>query len=231
MKRIQFVTRHKGGGGAAPTESIPAWARPYMENVATTAEQQYEAGSLGRVAGESGLQNKAFTTGAAGIESGMTGGIGAIEGSRARLEDIARTGTGFTGGEALKAGATQEAGQAIAGLGNQYGAAGTLGSARNAIANKAVEAGLAAKFADIDRTIAKDDLAAKMQAEQGITSGASAGLGLATSGTSALANLGGQERTIEQQELDKDFQALNRYASTVYGLPARQQATSSSGGK
>jgi len=33
MSKIKFVTRHKGGGGGGTTtvESIPGWARPYVE--------------------------------------------------------------------------------------------------------------------------------------------------------------------------------------------------------
>jgi hypothetical protein len=228
MKRIQFTTRYKGGGNG-PTETIPAWARPYMEKVAGTAESQYEAGNLGKVAGVSDLQGKAFTTGAGNIESTTAAGINALQGSTGRLEEMARTGSGFTGGEALKAGATEQAGKAISGLSTQFGGAGTLGSARNAIANQAVQTDLAAKFAGIDKDIAEKNAAIKMQAEQGIGSAATTGANIATGGAAATANLGGQQRTIEQQQADSDWQALNRYASTVYGLPAKQQAGSGGG--
>ena len=232
MKRIHFTTRYKGGGGGTTiTETIPAWARPYMERVASTAESKFSSGALDNVAGVSGLQKEAFTTGAGNIASTTAAGIDALKGSTARLEDIARTGSGFTGGEALKAGATNEAGKAMAGLNQQYGGAGTLGSTRNAIAGQAVEADLAAKFAGIDKDIAEKNAAIKLQAEQGIGSAATTGANIATGGASATANLGGQQRTIEQQQADADWQALNRYASTVYGLPAKQQASASGGGK
>jgi hypothetical protein len=232
MKQIKFTTRYKGGGGSpAPVESIPAWARPYMEKVASTAEGAYGSGALDNVAGVSDLQNKAFTTGAANIDKTTTAGINALQGSTGRLEDIAKTGSGFTGGQALKAGATSEAGKAMAGLNTQFGSSGTLGSARNAIAGQAVQTDLAAKFAGIDKDIAEKNAAIKMQAEQGISGAATTGANLATGGASATANLGGQQRTIDQQQQDADWQALNRYASTVYGLPAKQSAGSSGGGK
>jgi hypothetical protein len=233
MKRIQFVTRHKGGGGGGTTvtETIPAWARPYMENVAQEAEYKYASGALNNVAGVSGLQEKAFTTGAGNIERATETGLNTLQGSAGRLEDMARTGTGFTGGEALKAGATSEAGKAISGLSTQFGGAGTLGSARNAIANKAVEADLASKFAGIDYDIAKQNAQTRLAAEQGLGATATTGANIATGGANALSSLGGQQRTIEQQQADADWQALNRYASTVYGLPAKQQASASGGGK
>ena len=52
--------------------------------------------------------------------------------------------------------------------------------------------------------------------------------GVATGGVSSMANLGNQQRGIDQQGLDATYQGLQRYASTIYGNPARQQAT---GGK
>jgi hypothetical protein len=232
MKRIQFTTRYKGGGGGGVTtvESIPAWARPYMEKVAQTAEGAYGSGQLDNVAGTSGLQEKAFTTGAGNIDKTTTAGINALQSSTGRLEEMAKTGSGFTGGEALKAGAMSEAGKAMSGLNTQFGSAGTLGSARNAIAGQAVQTDLAAKFAGIDKDIAEKNAAIKMQAEQGISGAAGAGANIAQGGAAATANLGGQQRTIEQQQLDAPWQALNRYASTVYGLPAKQSGTATGGG-
>lgn len=232
MKRIHFTTRYKGGGGGGVTtvESIPAWARPYMERVAQTAESKFSSGALDNVAGVSGLQKEAFTTGAGNIASTTQAGIDALKGSTGRLEEIAKTGSGFTGGDVLKAGATSEAGKAMAGLNTQFGSAGTLGSTRNAIAGQAVQTDLAAKFAGIDKDIAEKNAALKLQAEQGIGSAATTGANLATGGAAATANLGGQQRTIEQQQADADWQALNRYASTVYGLPAKQSGTATGGG-
>jgi hypothetical protein len=232
MKRIQFTTRYKGGGGGTTTNStIPEWARPYMEGVGQEAQTLYGEGRLDNVAGASRLQEEAFGSGADRLRSAVGAGTTATADSMSRLGEIAKTGMGFTGGQALKEGATQEAGQAISGLNTQYGQAGTLGSARNAIANKGVEASLAAKFADIDRSIAKDDLAARLQAEQGIGSAATTGANIASGGATTMANLGGQERAIEQQLQDADWQALNRYASTIYGNPARQQTVATAGGK
>jgi hypothetical protein len=233
MKRIQFVTRHKGGGGGTQTNStIPEWARPYMEGVGKEAQMLYGEGRLDNVAGASRLQEEAFGSGADRLRSAVGAGTTATADSMSRLGEMARTGTGFTGGQALKAGAAEQAGKAISGLSTQFGGAGTLGSARNAIANKAVETDLAAKFAGIDYDIAKEDARTKLAAEQGIGSAATTGANIATGGATTMANLGGQERAIEQQLADADWQALNRYASTIYGNPARQQTVATnSGGK
>jgi len=42
--------------------------------------------------------------------------------------------------------------------------------------------------------------------------------------------LGSQARDIEQQTGDANWQALQRYASTIYGNPARQQTVATGGG-
>lgn len=228
MKRIQFTTRYKGGGGAAPTESIPAWARPYMENVATTAEAKYESGALDNVAGISDLQQKAFTTGAAGIEQATTGGLTALQEQQARLSNMAATPSQATL-EAQKSAIVDDAQKKVAGLTTGFGSQGTLGSARQAVLQGAQNAETTAKLAQVDADYENKMFQNRLAAESALGSSVGAAGNLASSGASGLANLGGQQRTIEQQQADADWQALNRYASTVYGLPARQQATPSGG--
>jgi len=231
MKTFQFVTRRKGGGGTTTNSTIPDWAVPYLKNVGDTAEAAYGSGALSKVADTSELQNQAFTTGANDITDTTKAGIDALQGSTGRLQNIAETGSGFTGGEALKEGATMDAKRALAGIGNTFGAAGTLGSARQALAEAGVQTDLAAKFAGIDKDIAEKNAALKLQAEQGIGNAATTGANLASGEASGLSNLGGQQRTIDQQQQDADWQALNRYASTIYGNPARQQTIATPGGK
>jgi len=69
----------------------------------------------------------------------------------------------------------------------------------------------------------------RMAAEQGLGQSVGGSAQLASGGASALANLGNQQRGIEQQQLDAPWQGLQRYASTIYGNPARQQTTASGG--
>ena len=70
----------------------------------------------------------------------------------------------------------------------------------------------------------------RLAAEQALQSGATTASNIATGGASSLAKLGSEQRGIEQQGLDADWQALQRYASTIYGNPSRQQ-TQVVGGK
>jgi hypothetical protein len=70
----------------------------------------------------------------------------------------------------------------------------------------------------------------RMTGEQGVGQNVAGTSQLAGNTASGLANLGNQQRTAVQQQLDSPYQALQRYASTAYGNPARQQ-TVASGGK
>ena len=230
MKKIQFVTRFKGGGGTTTNSTIPEWAQPYMEKVGKEAEAQYASGSLGRVAGTSDLQEKAFTTGAAGVEQATTGGLTALEQQQQRLANMAATPSQATL-DATKAAIVQDAQKKVAGLQTGFNQAGTLGSARQAVLQGAQNAETTAKLAQVDADYENKMFQNRLAAEQALGGSVSTGANVASSGASALSNLGGQQRTIEQQQADADWQALNRYASTIYGNPARQQTTAVPGGK
>ncbi len=232
MKQTKILTqRLKGGGGGRVQEvsSIPDWAVPYMQSVGNAATAQYNAGNLGKVAGASGLQQQAFGTGANQMTQTTNMALDKLAGQAGRLEAMANQGAYDP--TALKEAAILESGQATAELGKQYGAAGTLGSARQAVQQGAQNASTAAKFAEIDRSMASENFQQRMAAEQGLGASVSGGAQLAGSTASGLANLGAEQRDITQQGMDANWQALQRYASTIYGNPARQSATQSGGGK
>ncbi len=212
------ITKHYGGGGGTTTsETIPEWARPAIQNVQAEAANKYGSGELSQVAGATGNQATAFGM---GDTIASTGGqaLGTLSDQQARLTEMAQTG----GVNELKDALALDVGMSSANLGNQFGSAGVLGSARHALAEKTAEDAAKAKFA-------QQVITNKAAAEQGL--GTSVGQGVSTAGTTAsnLAKLGSEERTINQQLADADWQGLQRYATTVYGNPARQQAVS--GGK
>ncbi len=217
MKKYNITKRYGGGGGTQTVETIPEWAKPYMEKVGQAANTQYEAGNLGKVAGVTKNQQTAFDMGSTIASTGKEA-LGSLSDQQARLTEMAKTGGAAELQDALKL----DVGMSSANLGNQFGSSGALGSARHALAEKTSEDAAKAKFA-------QQVIANKSAAEQAL--GTSVGQSTSTAGKTAsdLANLGAQERGIEQQIADKDWQALQRYSSAVYGNPARQQATS--GGK
>jgi len=216
-----------GGGAPAPTENIPAWMRPYLEKSLGAAQSAYDSGSLSQVAGETASQTAAFGMGneiaAAGDQAKDT-----LDDQQVRLLLKAQSG-GFDP-TALKDAAITEAGMATAGLGQQYGQSGTLGSARQAVAQGAQNAQTSANFATLDRDAAQTNLQNKLTAEQGLGTSVGASSSLANSTASGLANLGSQERAVDQSKLDASWQGLQRLGSTIYGTPERQSTSQSGGG-
>jgi len=224
------IKRNYGGGGGTPTttDTIPAWARPAIEKVQGEAGSLYGAGKLDNVAGVSDLQERAFTTGAGGIERATNLGLNTIEDQATRLTGMATTPSATTLA-AQKEAIVQGAQQKVAGLNTGFGQSGTLGSARQAVMQGAQNAATTGELAKVDADYENAMFKNRLAAEEALQKGVTTGSGIAGAGASGIANLGGQQRTIEQQQADAPWQALQRYASTVYGNPARQQTTASGG--
>jgi hypothetical protein len=221
------LKKNYGGGGGATVSSIPEWAAPYMQNVGTATENAYKEGDLGKVAGETGLQTFAFTHGAEGIRDTSRQGLEALYNQSNRLTNMATTPSAETLA-AQKANIVQDAQKKVAGLTTGFGQSGTLGSARQAVMQGAQNAETTGQLAKVDADYESQMFKNRLAAEQALQDTAKTSSGIVQSGVSSIANLGNQQRGIEQQGLDADWQGLQRYASTIYGNPARQQAT---GGK
>ena len=225
------LTKKYGGGSGGSTvtnETIPAWARPYMEKVGTTAESEYASGDLGKVAGTSSLQEQAFTQGAQGLSDATKMGLTSLQEQNQRLSGMAMAPSAATLA-AQKEAVVLDAQKKVAGLNTGFGQSGTLGSARQAVMQGAQNAATTAELAKVDADYENKMFQNRLAAEQAIQQGATTASNIATGGASSLANLGNQQRTVEQQQLDSDWQALQRYASTIYGNPARQQTTATGG--
>ena len=230
FKKLEVMKRYKGGGGGTTvTESIPAWAVPYMKGVGDAGQNLYSSGALDNVAGISDLQNKAFTTGAAGIEQATTGGLTALEAQQGRLTNLAQAPSAEVLA-AQKSGIINDAQGRVAELNTGFGQAGTLGSARQAVMQGAQNAETVGALAQVDADYENKMFQNRLSAEQAIGGNVGAMGDIASSGASSLANLGNQQRTIDQQQQDAAYQGLERYASTIYGNPARQSGSSSGGG-
>ena len=228
FKTKQIVKRFKGGG-ATTVESIPAWAAPYVSGVMATAQNEYQSGDLGKVAGVSDLQNQAFTTGAQGVNAATTQGLSALEQQQQRLSNMAETPSAAQL-DAQKNAVILDAQKRVAGIDTQFGQAGTLGSARQAVMQGAQNADTTAKLAQVDADYSSKMFQNRLAAEQALQGSVSTGSNVASSGASSLANLGNQQRSIDQQQQDAEWQALQRYASSVYGSPAKQSAVTNGKG-
>jgi len=225
--RGSIKKNYGGGGGTTTSETIPEWARPAIQNVQARAEQ-YNAGNLSQVAGPSALQQQAFGTGAGGINQATQMGLESLQAQNDRLSNMAAMPSAATL-QVQKDAIVQNAQQKVAGLNTNFGQTGTLGSARQAVMQGAQNAATTGELAKVDADYENKMFQNKLAAEQAIQQGASTASNIAGSGASGLAKLGSEERGIEQQQADAPWQALQRYASTVYGNPARQQTVA--GGK
>jgi len=221
------IKKNYGGGGGDTVSSIPAWAQPYMENVGKSAETGYASGDLGKVAGASTLQQQAFGQGANLLGGTTAGNLSSLQAQNQRLSNLASTPSAEVLA-AQKASIVQDAQKRVAGLNTNFGQSGTLGSARQAVMQGAQNAETTGALAKVDADYEAQMFKNRLAAEQAIQSGAQTSAGIANQGVSGIANLGNQQRGIDQQGLDAGWQGLQRYASTIYGNPARQQAT---GGK
>jgi len=221
------IKKNYGGGGGNTVSSIPEWARPYMENVGKAAETGYTSGDLNKVAGASVLQQDAFGTGAKKIGATTDTALASLGDQNKRLSTMATAPSAATLA-AQKASILNEAQKGVAKLNTGFGQAGTLGSARQAVMQGAQNAETTGALAKVDAEAESNMFKNRLAAEQALQSGATTASGIVNQGVSATANLGNQQRGIDQQGLDAGWQGLQRYASTIYGNPARQQA---SGGK
>jgi len=228
--KLKGAIKRNYGGGNSPTttETIPAWARPAIERVQGQAESLYGSGQLDNVAGTSTLQDRAFNEGAGGISRATELGLNTIQDQNTRLTNMATTPSAATLA-AQKEAVIQGAQQKVAGLNTGFGGAGTLGSARQAVMQGSQNAATTAELAKVDADYENKMFQNRMSAEEALQKGVTTGSSIAGSGASSMANLGGQQRSIEQQQADAPYQALQRYASTIYGNPARQQTVA--GGK
>jgi hypothetical protein len=217
-----------GGGGTTTTSSIPEWAQPYMKKVGDTVEGAFSGGDLGKVAGATDNQKSAFTTGSKVISDNGSSGLGYLDQQQARLNGMAASPSAATLA-AQKNAVMLDAQKNVAGLTTGFGGNGTLGSARQAVMQGSQNADTTAKLATVDANYEDAMFKNRLSAEQALQGSTTTSSGIVNQGVSAIANLGNQERTINQQEADAPWQAIQRYASTIYGNPTRQSTTPNGG--
>jgi len=213
-KLNKITRRYKGGGGGGnqTVESIPSWLRPAYENVTGTAKSQYDSGNLSKVAEASGLQEEAWTSGIGGVRDVSKANQEMFGDQASRITEMAKTG----GANELKDALALDIGMGESSLGNQFGSSGTLGSYRHNLASATSGDAAKAKFA-------QQVIANKAGAEEALGRSASGASADATNLLKSLEATGAGERAVDQSQLDANWQGLQRYASTIYGNPARQQ--------
>lgn len=219
--KVKATIRHMGGGGSSTppvVQNIPDWMRPAIDRVQNETGALYDSGQLSQVAGYNDNLISAGIEGAEGIKSSTRANEGHLSAQMGRLTTHALDGNKGATDAQMGLALAQETASNNA----SFGANGTLGSARNVMANANAASESGVKAAQQIWNNQKD-------VEKGIIENSQAQLGLLSGATNTVANLGQQQRAIEQQQLDAPWQGLQRAASTIYGNPARQSAAPSGG--
>jgi len=151
-----------GGNSGAVTNSIPPELMKYMVSIADRSQKLGEAGNLSKVAGLNFNLTNAINQGGSATSKALTGGMDTLDKQSDRLVDMAKTG----GANELKDALELDIGMGNAGLNNQFGGGGVLGSARHNLA--AESASDAAKAKSGFQQTAADKLAIKAAADKGI---------------------------------------------------------------
>jgi len=203
-----------GGNSGAVTNSIPPELMKYIVSIADRSQTLGQAGDFSKVAGLNSNLTNAIDQGGAASTKALTTGMNTLGDQSGRLTEMAKTG----GAEELKDALALDIGMGNAGLNNQFGGGGVLGSARHNLAAESASDAAKAKYA-------QQVISNKAAAESALGGNVGQQGALATGSTNNLINLGNTQRTIEQQQLDAPYQGLSREAGITYGQPARQSAT------
>jgi len=201
-----------GGGGPGTTVTTSGFDPKYgsQTGAAITAGQGlYDQGKLGQVVGYNPNQLAAQQAGvmSAGAQTGLEQGMAAQ----------ANQGVNLSG---MRAGAKQEALQAL-NLGSAAaGRAGGLGGSRQYLNQQSVANDLAAKFAGIDQQAQQQNFAMK-----------GAALGAQGAGAETLAAIGMGQQQQAQNVADAPYAGLSQL-SNIYGgfMPKQTSVTSQQGG-
>jgi len=222
--KLKLIKRYKGGDSSiTKVDSIPDWMRPSIEKATSAAGTAYDTGVLDNVVGPSNLQTKAFGSAADAVSATGADSLSTLKDQQTRLSTMA-TAPSADILAAQKQGIILDAQKKVAGMDTQFGQTGTLGSARQAVLQGAQNAATTGELAKVDADYENKMFQNRLEAEK-VLGGSVGSSGAAASGTAkTLADLGGQERNINQAQADASWQGLQRYASTVFGNPARQSA-------
>lgn len=215
--KVNKITR-RYKGDSRTVETTPSWLSNAYQDLTGKSKSAYESGDLSKVAEASDLQTEAWSSGIGGVRDASKANQAMYGDQAARLKSMAETG----GAEELKGALALDIGMGESSLGNQFGGTGTLGSYRHNLASATSADAAKAKFAQ--QVIQNKSAAEKALGEN--ASGASAD---ASNLLKSLEATGAGERAVDQSQLDANWQGLQRYASSIYSNPARQQQTQ--GGK
>jgi hypothetical protein len=225
--------RWGGGGGdtsSTTTSGIADEFSPDLKALLEQAQGTYAAGDLGQVAGTSDIQGTVF--GAA--PSRINAGLGSIAGGQDVAYDASvgqgLFGTGST--QALKDAAIRDARTAFAPVADAEAAAGLVGGSRQQLAAGEREAQMAGVLSSIDYQAEQERRVNALSGGGALISGGQAEAAINQGNLGGLAQIGGMQRDVQQEVLDANALALERYTNVFGSVTGgqTQSATEETGG-
>ena len=228
-KKLNQNLCYGGGGGSqsqTTTPVIPTEFKPFATKFGAELDQAVSAGDVfGQVQGFTPDQIQAQQ--AARAQASRAGGLGQFAEQQYRQQ---ASGTGLFGQADLSGMAkelSRQAGMQQADMRAGAMAGGTLGSARQRMAQAQGDAALQGKFAELGMT----DLAARRQAASGAANqlaGVRQGI---TAEADILRNVGSEIQKQKQAEAGAQATGLKEIGGIFTGVPVGQTSVSSGGGK
>jgi len=215
--KIKYVESSKvsycGGGGSDQTSSTTSGYapefKPQIKKMLDTGQSLYDSGQLGAVAGQTQTQLDAQKQGliSAGNQTSL----------EQSLMNQANQGVNLSG---MRAGAQQQAQQALGINAANAGRAGGLGGSRQMLNQQSIANDLAGKFGQIDQQAQAQNFANKQNA-----------LGAQGTGAASMAQIGAGQQQQAQNQADSAYKGLSQLASIFGTGMDKQSTTTQSGGK
>ena len=221
---------YKGGGQSQDSQqtsvskvAVDAEYKPDVAAAMASLRSQYEDGSLGQVAGVSGLQQEAFDAASGSADTGLDAIRTAQGGYTDALEGTGRFSSTST--DDLERAAIDQAAKERGGMNDSFAASGAMGGSRQAIAAGSQDAQLTGALAKIKYDQLNKDRETAMWGADSLTQSGVTEAQTKTSNIQNLAELGDYQRGIDQEELDADAKGLESY---ITGIKSMQDLISTS---
>ena len=234
-----------GGGGTGTTTTTSGFDPEYDSNITgaiNAGQGLYDTGQLGQVTGFTPAQLQAQQAGMASsgnqtaLENAMMNSGMASAGNQTALANAmmnqANQGVDLSG---MRAGAKQEALQALGLSAANAGRTGGLGGSRQAINQQSIANDLAAKFAGIDQLAQQQNfnmMGTALGAQGASQQTLGTALGAQGTGANTIAQIGAGQQQQAQNVADAPYKGLSQLASIFgTGMDKQTTTTQTGGGK
>lgn len=218
LNSYEVAPRKGGGGGSSSTTSTSGTKlneefKPVVDQGLADLKAAYDSGSLGQVAGASGLQEEAFAAASGSADMGLA----EIDEARGTYRDAMSGGGLFDPADiaGLERSAIDQSARERGIMNDNMAKSGLMGGSRSAIAAGDQDAQLAHALAGLryDQLNRTQDNA--MWGAETLAGSGSQEADLYAKNLSNLFQIGGEQRNIEQEGLDSEAKGLENYLAGI----------------